>query len=145
MLRYFKNRKSNLRCTLPLQHWCSLRHTTDTQHTLCYCCGYHWDVQYVSLEFLLLIDANEKTSKGIWKKSESLLVQKLKPVFLFFVYFFRNSWMDKGGFGARGFHVHLGTVYFIKLVYLRSSMATVSCLIIVSASLVKSPLRQCSD
>lgn len=53
--------------------------------------------------------------------------------------------MNKGGFGARGFHVHLGTVYFIKLVYLRSSMATVSCLIIVSASLVKSPLRQCSD
>lgn len=140
MLRYFENRKSNLRCTLPLQHWCSLRHTTDTQHTLCYCCGYHWDVQYVSLEFLLLIDANEKTSKGIWKKSVSP-----KACFLFFVYFFRNSWMDMGGFGARGFHVHLGTVYFIKLVYLRSSMATVSCLIIVSASLVKSPLRQCSD
>lgn len=83
MLRYFENRKSNLRCTLPLQHWCSLRHTTDTQHTLCYCCGYHWDVQYVSLEFLLLIDATEKTSKGIWKKSESLLAQKLKPVFYF--------------------------------------------------------------
>lgn len=75
MLRYFKNRKSNLRCTLPLQHWCSLKHS---RHTLCYCCGYHWDVQYDSLEFLLLIDANEKTSKGIWKKSESLL-----PVFYF--------------------------------------------------------------
>lgn len=83
MLCYLKNRKSNLRCTLPFQHWCSLRHTTDTQHTSCYCCGYHWDVQYVFLEFLLLIDANENTSKGIWKKSDSLLLQKLKPVFYF--------------------------------------------------------------
>lgn len=53
--------------------------------------------------------------------------------------------MAGGGFGARGFHVHLVTFCFIKLVYLRSSKATVSCLIIVSASVVKSPLRQCSD